>query len=394
MQDIRFLDTDGEILILEGDDGLKFRLLIDETLRKAIRHDPTLRLDSSAISPREIQNEVRNGASITDLVSRTGAPENYIEKFAAPVLDELKHIVASALSVRITIAGDRYNESNQVEFGDIIKSRLQSSGASEADWTCKRTEADGWLLSCVFELNGSRHQAVWHFVPRRLALSPENETAVSLSSPNSLTENPIAKLHPVSEPYASRETAAEPFLETATETGTVTELIPQIVSEAEPASNLTANLAETLEFEGVIPFGRSKPTEKAEAEPVGQNESDDELPLSETADLLEALRLKRISRESDSGEQDVDPKLDHLRSVSSFDPDVEESFAESVLSNADSNAENAQLTDFDLETEHTGTGFTEEVEPVALKPTANYKKGRPSIPSWDEIVFGSNKQDE
>lgn len=380
MQDIRFLDTDGENLILEGEDGLRFRLLIDESLRKAIRHDPTTRLDSSAISPREIQNAVRNGATVGELVARTGAPESYVEKFAGPVIDELTHIVASALSVRITIAGDRYNESNQLEFGEIISSRLQLNGASAGTWSCRRTETEGWLISCRFGLNGVEHDAVWHFVPRKLALSPENETAVSLSSLNSLTESPIAKLRPVAEPAGNAKASTPPTVQNQTDNVSVINLTPEPVAAPPATQNLTENLGDTLEFEGVVPFGRSKPKAEATVVNAPTNSSADspssEVPLSETADLLEALRQKRISREAGA---DGDETKD------SEELGDEPLAAETELDD---------LGSYDIESDHVGTGFTEEVEPIALKPTANYKKGRPSIPSWDEIVFGSTKQDD
>ena len=380
MQDIRFLDADGDYLILEAADGVKFRLTLDETLRKAIRHDPTMRIDSSSISPRDIQNEVRNGITVEEIAARTGAPVSYIEKFAAPVLDELKHIVASALSVRITIAGDRYNESNQVEFGEIIRARLQSSGASVATWSCKRTDSDGWLITCAFEMNGSPLQAVWNFVPRRLALSPENENAVSLSSQNSLTEVPVQKLRDLSAAEPAEPAKAKP----------VASPVEVAQPEVSQPVNLTANLGDTLEFDVVIPFGRSSSISSASnVDAQAQFASDDEQPLSETADLLEALRQKRATRESDFSTNDDQAGVEPLHSISYLEAEVLE---QELVIELEATSENSAAEAESLE--HTGTGFTEEVEPVNQKPTASYKKGRPSIPSWDEIVFGSNKSDD
>ncbi|MEY4391281.1 MAG: hypothetical protein RLZZ400_1024, partial [Actinomycetota bacterium] len=107
MVELRLESSDGEYLVLESPDGNSYRLLIDEGLRKAVRRESVSPDDSNRISPRDIQLEVRAGVSIDELATKTGASLEYLEKFAAPVIDELAHVVKSALSVRITMAGDR-----------------------------------------------------------------------------------------------------------------------------------------------------------------------------------------------------------------------------------------------------------------------------------------------
>jgi hypothetical protein len=362
MDDIRLFESDGDYLVLEAQDGQKYRLLVDDTVRSSVKKEPIAHLDSITITPREIQEEIRNGASIDDLVSRSGASFDFVEKFAAPVIAELEHIVSSALSVRLTIAGDRYSDSTQIEFGDIIAGRLVTSGATGISWIAKKIEPSNWHVTASYSLNGSNGSATWSFDPRKLTLSPESETAVTLSTQETINDTPIPKLRTVS-------------LETA-----------------EPVA-----VAETVLLDDVIPFSRGSDQETPVAispeeqwPPVQTSMPSStpaafkktEEPLSATADLLEALRRKRTERED--VELEPHPTTSSIR-VIDFEPVTS---AELVP------AEEPVMTEEPVKTEEevvaaSATEFS-TTEPDS-KPAA--KKGRAAMPSWDEIVFGTKADD-
>lgn len=314
MKDIKFLGTDGDFLLLEDSSGQKFRLLLDEPLRRAIRNEPPSQLDSVNISPREIQEEIRAGRTIEEVIQASGAPEEYVRKFAQPVLDELNHAVLNALTVRLEVAGDRFREPTAWEFGEIIKSRLAASGAGIERWYAKKAPDHGYFIYCEFELGEETKRASWSYDPRRLALTPENEVAISLSSQERIGNAP--RLRPV---------ASEP-------------------------QNLTANLADTVDM-------------ARELSPVPAPEllyeSDSPEPISETADLLDALRRKRAERETVE-ELPPHPTTESLRIV---ELPPEETYDSEAM---------------------------EEKKPE----TPPQKKGRASIPSWDEIVFGTKPDDQ
>lgn len=315
MKDIKFLGTDGEFLQLEDSDGQKYRLLIDESLKRAVRLDSVPRLDSPTISPREIQEEIRAGRSIEDIVFSSGATDEYVRKFAQPVLDELNHAVLNALAVRLEIAGDRFNEPTAWEFGEIIKNRLAASGASMETWSAKKAPDHGYFIYCDFTLNGETKRATWSYDPKRLALSPENEVAISLSSQEKIGNQPSSKVRPI-----------------------------QSTSE-------TANLADTVDMAREL---------RPDLRPVSSpQKSEPEPALSETADLLDALRKKRIERES------VEDLLPHPTT------------------------EGLRIVELPSEED-----YSQEVEPENdASQSTPPKKGRASIPSWDEIVFGTKSED-
>ena len=341
MDDIRLFETDGDYLVLEAQDGQKYRLLIDESVRSSVKKEPFPLLDSISITPREIQEEIRNGATIQDLIDRSGASFDFIEKFAAPVIAELEHIVSSALSVRLTIAGDRYNDSTQIEFGEIISGRLITSGASAISWVAKKLEPSNWHVTANYRLNGVSGSATWSFDPRRLTLSPESETAVTLSSQETLDDSPIPKLRPVDlvqqqspqETVVLDEVIAFPSLET-----------PIAVEGFEPST----------------PAAFKKPE---------QSDSMIEEPLSATADLLEALRRKRTEREDT--QLQPHPETNNIR-VIDFEPSV--------------------IAETPKEAQEINSELVSEAQDAQDEPKAP-RKGRAAMPSWDEIVFGTKADD-
>jgi hypothetical protein len=296
MFELRLSGNDGIYLFLESSSGEKYRLLIDESLQNALRHADKGSASSVSLSPREIQSEIRSGTTVDALVAKSGDPRHFIEKFAAPVLDELSHVINSAKGVRISIAGDRHTDISQIEFGDIISSRLDASGVSEFSWSARRDEQQVWLVSVNFVLDSQNQRATWSFEPKRLLLSPENELAVKLSTQNSLVEQKYSPL----------------------------KAAPESVVEA-PPQGITQSLADTQLVETVIPIGRASEI-TAHDVPEETDES-----VEPPTDLLEALKKKREERTSRDAEL-VEPEattqsIEIIDAVGEESQEVEEDIA-------------------------------------------------------------------
>ena len=137
---------------------------------------------------------------------------------------------------------------------------------------------------------------------------------------------------------------------------------------------------------------------------VQDSNSLDDGPLSATADLLEALRKKRAERanaELSTGQQDLSSSQgQEAESGNEITQEVPE---EAVVDQSDLSYESSQdlYEDGFLNLDRVElTGQDESVLPEApddqRMPDSNVlpsKKGRSSIPSWDEIVFGSKPED-
>lgn len=192
MREVRFVSGDSEALILETSDGEKLRLTVDDTVRDATRKS-VAGSSTNTLSPREIQDAIRSGVSVEELAASSGDSIDFIKRFAAPVLEELAHMVASALAVRVEISPDRYNEVRHQEFGALVAERLANAGASSLTWQASRTSATTWLVSVVYETGSGSGIATWTFDPRHVVLSPENETAVNLSNSATMGDAVIPK---------------------------------------------------------------------------------------------------------------------------------------------------------------------------------------------------------
>jgi hypothetical protein len=397
MQDLRLLAIEQESIVLEGADGERFRLAIDESLRKAIRGDKQISIDAEGISPREIQELIRSGHAVEAIVARTGAAASYVEKFATPVLEELEHIIASARSVRLSFQGERYGETNHIEFGIFIRERLEQLGAKNVNWVAKRTETGGWQVACSFEIDSAKSEARWSFDIRHLSLSPENEVALNLAA-----VTPLDALVPHLKPVAA-PTQVEPA-----------PTAPKARNDIEPSpdaplvgKNLTSSLGATQEFADVIPFGRGRNTTAnvpviaagTSAEVDLDDDSDD---FDQETDLLDGLRRRRDNRESKSS---FTPILEVARtpqteSVADLEVEPEDDFDEStvwidesdeVFVDDDSQSQEAlSLAEaIQAEAETQANSQANSDEPAESPSTPPSKRGRATMPSWDEIVFGT-----
>ena len=343
MQDIRLVDNDGEYLNLETQGGEKFRLVLDDSLRSAIKRDSQVSLDSVSISPREIQDEVRAGSSAEEVANRHSVPLDYVEKFALTVVDEIGHIIASAQAVRISVEADRYSEATQVEFGEILDSRLRANDATNASWSASKREGAPWMVSVTYDSPQGSKTAIWSFDQRKLVLSPENEAAVKLSAGDFSAVTSSPKLRQL-EPTVDATKVIE---------------LPRVDAD-EPKSEAPVYIAP------VAPVSSIEELTRSSLQAVEESDVEEPQALSPTADLLEALRKKRAVANTASP---VEPE-----GISETEPHFPA--VETLEDSAQSSEQSATV---------------EEVAPAPVTPPA--KKGRPSMPSWDEIVFGTKTDD-
>lgn len=340
MQDIRLVDSDGEYLNLETQGGEKFRLVLDDSLRSAIRRETQVNLDSVSISPREIQDFVRSGISAEDVASKHTVSLEYVEKFALTVVDEIGHIIASAQTVRISIEADRYSEASQVEFGEVLEGRLRKAEASNIAWSATKQEASPWMVSVSFDSPQGASSAIWSFDQRKLVLSPENDAAVRLSAGDFNANTTSPKLRQVDSDSDVTRIIDIPRIEISASDVGADETLSIAGATVSSIEELTRSSLQAVTDE--VETLPTEPTQPVESAGV----------LSPTGDLLEALRKKRAEATAPSVQ--VEPK-------------TAEAPHEDVIEGV------------------------EETSPAAVSPAA--KKGRPSMPSWDEIVFGTKADD-
>lgn len=228
MADLRITGVTNKQLELQGPDGTRHYLEISEDLLKAMKSRPTSLPKN--LTPRDIQSEIRLGATVDEIVARTGADEDHISKYAAPIITELNHIVTLARNIRLSLAGDRFTDPTQIEFGAVMDDRLQANKATNTKWTSRKSVEGDWLVTVSFVLEGIEGLATWSFDPKNLFLVPENQSALQLSNAAQLTHGdtarivrPEATVHPTSIP------APEALVEETTTQTSGLMIVPELI---------------------------------------------------------------------------------------------------------------------------------------------------------------------
>jgi hypothetical protein len=347
MQELKVIGVENGALLAASDSGERFRIAIDEMLQSRLRQLKPDPATGPKVSPREIQAHIRSGLSAEEVASLTGAAIGYVERFEGPIVAEREHIVASALAVPVRTGADIDPLSEGDTFGAVIRDRLASLGATGERWTSWKEPESGWVVKLTFTADDVDHDARWAFEPRKMALAPSNADAHTLSQQGELQTGLIPRLRAVSPvvpvPEESRfDSGAFTFDDTS-----------GAPARAESFGRTPQNVNNAVTVQAI-------------------KRADDDEPrdVHQTADLLEALRKRRGEREAagmrDSQPQAVDVPLDPF--------DVADAPVPQDSPVAPPPADRAGTQ---------GTG-----------PVRGAKRGRKSMPSWDEIVFGARTDDD
>ena len=330
MQELRVIGVENGALLVSSDDGERFRIPIDEVLQSRLRQSVPDQSVGRKLSPREIQDQIRSGMSAQDVASVTGMDVDYIEKYERPILAERDHIIETALSVPVHMALET-GPVGGMNFGTVIRSRLAAIGAINERWASWKDPATGWVVKLSFTADQIDHDARWGFEPRRLALSPLNSEATTLSQQGEVPAQLVPRLRAVSptpEPDSSRFDSGA--------------FAP--VTDDAPVNRFAP------------PRPQSLPTD-----------------VNQTADLLDALRRRRGEREpaqyaDEEESRSAHPSTGSIRIVDVPMPVVEP----------------------EPEPEDEGQRATLPQPTVNAKG----RKGRTAMPSWDDIVFGARSDDD
>ncbi|HWL60272.1 MAG TPA: septation protein SepH [Microbacteriaceae bacterium] len=329
MQELEIAGVEDGRLILADDDGTRYSIAINERLLLAVRRPIADHGTGRRLSPKDIQGHIRGGMSAEDVAAITGAPLEYIQRFEGPVLAERQYVVDAALAVPVHSA-DADPLAAPSTFGDAILERLHIIGGVDERWSSWR-EATGWVVRLGYEVGVVEHDARWQFDPKRQSLSPLNAEAVGLSRVDPGAEQPAPRrLHAV--------------IDAPTDDGD--EVVAQ---DADRFDSGAFRLDPTHDSGPVLaPIGHRPRVEESH---------------NQTADLLEALRRRRGERESVLAEAESEAPQQLTGSIRLVELEVEETPAEAAPPGR----------------QHTGG--------------LGKRKGRPGLPSWDEIVFGARSDD-
>lgn len=338
MEQLRVIGTEDGVLVVSTESGQRYSLAVDELLRAELRRARKEREEPAKVnrpSPREIQAQIRAGLSAREVAEVLGTTLEDVVRFEPPVLAEREFIVGQALSVPVLLGSD-FDGDNQTSFGDAVRAKLAEAGATGERWTSWK-EPTGWVVKLGFLAGDVERDARWSFEPRRSSLSPLNADATQLSRQGSLPEGLIPRLRALDTPGIKDDTRFD--------------------------SGAFGPRHDSAE----------RPTLPAPASPAVQDAAIKRAPeavqtSAETADLLEALRRRRGQRTAAPSAEAPEEPTRSSSPVALFDA---------------------------LEPGYTEAGDPAPAESSRNEPAsdAGRRKGRTSMPSWDEIVFGARSDE-
>ena len=392
------LDEDGEHVLLRSSDGTRFRLRIDEPLRAAVRRDrPQLeQLRASAhgmLSPREIQAQIRSGHTAQEVAASGGSTLDQVRRYEGPVLAERAHIVAQAQRTRVG------RESDAPTLGDLVTDRLASRGVKTDDltWDAFREAAHPWTVRVDYVVDSDAKTAMWSFDLAGRTLSALDDESRWLSE-TEIYDEPVPRRH--LSPVRSRvfDIDTDPLEPNAQDAPVPAEdptskILHQLTAKRGVRQEIEDEAAEAgdEEFEGFGPLQSATPDDDpSRAQTAGSRTGT--ASAVHPGGKLYSLANGR-GRESTSDEA---PAPDAQAPSTPDDAGTSNKSATAAPAKPSSTKSTASKSTGSKAAPHklVTADDADASEAAAPPPLERVKgrKGRPKVPSWDEIVFGAKPE--
>lgn len=436
MQDLRLIGVheDGEHVLLSDAEGRRYRVALDEAMRAAARRDRPrlgqLQIEiDGGLRPRDVQSLIRSGLSTEEVADRAGWTIQKVQRFEGPVLAEREYVANQARACVIGTAksgsGTRYGSgtgaAGEQTLGNRADERFKERGVPGelVRWDSSRLDDGQWTVTALFPAGGRERTASWRFDPRLRSLVPGNDEARWLSEETS-ADSAIPTPH-----VATNANRASAVFDVEAEGGVESEKPSRRAKSREPIDLMAAMREQSNRSRRGR--RRSSPTHT----PVEDSPREDALPLEDllidTADAPEppAARGKHpvsahLDDQAPADDLELDDKddTDDLEDLDDFDDDtsgtvthlgattVHEDIDDPHVNDThvddtdvdDTDVDDPVLADPDLEDVDPEDVEDSEPEPVDEAPapaqpakpakSGGRRSGRPSVPSWDDIMFG------
>lgn len=452
MQDLRLIGVheDGQHLLLADSEGNRFRVPLDEPLRAAVRRDRPrlgqLQIEiDGGMRPREVQALIRAGASAEEVADRSGWSVEKVRRYEGPILAEREHVAGLARGVRLRGRGG--SQGSAPTLSTRVGQRLSGRGVDPAmaEWDSGRNDEGEWTVTVTFPAGGRERQARWHFDVAARTVTAADDEARWLSEDEAATAgSPIPAPHLVAAPVRATtvyDVEAEGGVAASARRKAGTPAQPGEAPREEPVDLMTA-MRERASARGRRPSRRKSAPSHT---PVDESPRVDALPLEDIAydpesmppppgargphpadaDVADGVGDDVLPSAADTSDGETGDTSDTLPLPSTLDS-PEPSPAPAEAAPADEARGSVPTAQDEPVADEPPTAATPE-EPVTTeaptdeaptdeapadetkapqadeaKPTPAAPKeaakpprrnGRPSVPSWDDVMFGAKPRD-
>jgi Protein of unknown function (DUF3071) len=327
----------------------------------------------SVLRPRDIQARIRAGESPERVAEAAQTTTDRIMAFAAPVLAERAYVAQQAQKASVR---RRAGDGPVGQLGDAVSTRLaaQEVRADDVEWDAWRREDGRWTLVAEFAVAGSPHRAQFAYDAAGRYVVAEDDEARAL----------------VGERAGADRTEQLPLGDDAIE----------VVTGRRPApldEESTVDLTDTAAAVSPVDPFSARPPQPAAADWISTQASDRPRPepvrRPEPTDLAPHEAAPREAALREVGPHEVGP---HEAAPDEAAPHEAAEAAEAETA-APAEVADTLFDASELAPEKTVAPVDEGEQPPAeelpepkKRPKAK-SKGRASVPSWDEIMFGSNR---
>jgi hypothetical protein len=437
MQDLQLIGVheDGEHLLLSGPGDERFRMPVDDALRAAIRRDRPrlgqLQIEvDGGLRPRDVQALIRAGASADEAARRAGWSVEKVHRYEGPILAEREHVATLAQQARLRSRSHGAN-SGTPTLAVRVTERLKERDVevTDASWDSWRTEGRPWTVVLTFAAGGRQRQASWTYDLADRTVSAVDDEARWLSEEVQEARGPIPA--PRQPPVSGRRTTVydveadgglrpgtdEPHQEDPLDL--MTAMRKRSTARGRRKAGGRGGSAPSKPAVGAGSAERDSPQQTAPAALAHHEQGQPEQRLPEyRPDVgLASTPGPADARPGAGPTQRPDDEADDLRSTAQAQFSREREPHDRGLNDRARNEPSAgsayeDLPSGDRAEEIRGQGDLDQVDggvgnraPAPLEEPAGQdrstsqprkrgretarKTGRPSVPAWDEIMFGS-----
>ncbi len=417
MRELRLIGVhdDGQHLVVTDDAGAEYRLRIDDKLRAAARRDRPAeepQIPPEQVTPRDVQAMIRAGATADEVATRTGWDLAKIARFEGPVLAEREHVAARAQSVRMR-GTDTSGAPETLAQRAAARFATRGVEPDAVSWDACRDAEGQWTVSAIFVAGGRERSATWWFDQAGMSVVAKNDEAKWLSEADAPSGPVPSSVH---RPTAVFDVEVEEERAQRADRPQPDELInsmrehsgaKQRRSGRRRARATAAPVEEALPFDTgeVPPAARgTHPRDVEEAKgaaPVPDDEAPTaEVPVTRTSDE-EGSDYRTGHVTPQTREEEPPASQERLTSASTDAPEEASGGDTAPATTSEQDASGAAAQDqgsgADTDQGPDGTDGQDVGDQGPGKGKGGKskggrgKRGRASVPSWDDVMFGSKR---
>lgn len=376
--------ADGESVVFTDDNGERYVTPITDELRASLRRDrPALQVHPSvekpSLRPSEIQRLLRAGMTAAEISAEHHVDIAFILKFEPPIRTEKTYILSYAQDTHI-------GAPDGPKLGELVIDRLAARGVSPSSlvWSARREQSMPWEITVTFVQGAQEMSAHWSYeMHSSTVVAIDQEARWLTETPQSAPLQTI--FSPVSAGFVSQFDSEDVRQREA--------LVDQLNAARGKRVDIDVDLDEpsASESELLSVFSDESDTSASRAD-ISTEEHGGSASISARIYSLAQARTKKEAEASSvlgdddaSDSQGVSDTLGQTKGVPGVKVSSSRSSAAGLLSSDEASGQALPSESIDAL-----PGF-EEVVHNSSSPKAPEKKRtkRRSVPSWDEIVFGS-----